>query len=214
MKEDIYKNMRTKKNECYTSLAESEKLIGYLVENNLINKSSFIWLPFDNELSNIYISLIKYGFKNLILSNLELGLDFFKYEPKKWDLIISNPPFSNRTNLMNRLIAFNKPFIILQATQFFNNQFAVKYLCDYNNDFKLLLPRSRMNFLTYNKTQDIIKSSKSAASFYSFWLCYKINLKNTFNHLPDNGREKEIESFDKKGNLIINNHWNLFKFLN
>lgn len=209
---NTYNNMRFARDECYTTAAESNKLVDYLTQNNLIDKKSIIWLPFDNELSNIYKALKTSGYTT-ILSNLELGLDFYNYEPKQWDIIISNPPFSNRTQLMNRLLSFGKPFIILQGTQFFNNQYAVNHLCQYSDDFQFLLPRSRMNFLTYNETENVVKTSKNAASFYSFWLCYKMNLDKTFNSLKDNGKEKHVEMYDSVGNVIKDNHYSLFTYL-
>lgn len=210
---NIYQEMRFAKDECYTTRAESDKLIEYLTNNKIINKCMLIWLPFDNELSNIYRSLSFFGYKT-ILSNLELGLDFYRYEPKEWDIIITNPPFSNRTKLINRLLKLNKPFIILQATQFFNNQSAVNNVCESSNDFKFIMPKSRMAFLTYNEKEDIIKSGKNGTAFYSFWLCYKTLLKDTFNSLDNSGKEKSVEKYNINGNIIIDNHWNLFNLIN
>ena len=45
--------------ECYTTTCESEKLVDFIIKNNLISKDKIIWLPFDNEYSNIYIALKK-----------------------------------------------------------------------------------------------------------------------------------------------------------
>ena len=146
------------------------------------------------------------------MTNLEMGLDFYNYEPIHYDMIITNPPFKNRTNLFNRLHQLDKPFIILQATQMFNNQFSVNYLCDFSENYQFILPRSRMNFLTYNPEEDIVKSSKNGAAFYSFWLCYKIGLSQTFNSIRDSGKEKEVERYDKQGNVIIDNHLDLFNY--
>ena len=208
----VFFNMNVARDECYTTSAESDKLVNYLTENNLINKSMLIWLPFDNELSNIYKSLHQAGYKT-ILTNLELGLDFYTTEPQEWDVIITNPPFSGRTKLMHRLLSFGKPFIILQATQFFNNQHAVNCLCEFSDDFQFILPRSRMNFLTFNEKENIIKSSKNGASFYSFWLCYKMNLKKSFNAIKDNGKEKIVEKYYQQGNVVKDNHLTLFNYL-
>lgn len=210
---NIYTKMNIKKDECYTSYCEAEKLVNYLTVNKVIKKDSKIWLPFDNCLSNIYKAFINYGYTNLILSNLELGLDFYYYMPKDFDFIISNPPFSGRTNLLNRLLDIDKPFIILQGTQFFNNQYAVKYLCNLQQYFQFIMPRSRMNFLMYDTNENIIRSGKSSAAFYSFWLCYKINLSEVFNFLPDSGKEKTIERFDIEGNIIKDNHYSLLSFI-
>ena len=81
----------------------------------------------------------------------------------------------------------------------FNNQFAVNYLCEFSDDFKFLLPRSRMSFLTYKEDENIIRNDRNGASFYSFWLCYKTTLKKPFNQLKDSGKEREIERYDEQG---------------
>ena len=39
--------------------------------------------------------------------------DFFSYEPKKWDIIVSNPPFSKKDEVLKRVYELNKPFILL-----------------------------------------------------------------------------------------------------
>ena len=213
MNKNIYNAMGKKaKDECYTSYCEAAKLARFLIENHafLTPFEKKIWLPFDNELSNIYKALHDAGFKNLILTNLEAGLDFYIHEPKEWDLIITNPPFSDRTQLFRRLLSFKKPFVILQATQMFNNQHAVKAICDNGESFKFILPRSRMNFITFNEKENRLQSSKSAASFYSFWLCYKTGLLKTFNSLADSGDEKKVEVYDREGNVIKDNHRSLF----
>lgn len=210
MAHNAYKEMRFKHDECYTTNSEAEKIVKYISENNIIEKDKIIWLPFDNTFSNIYKQLVENGYNNLVLSNLEMGLDFYLYEPEDWDIIITNPPFSGRTNLMKRLLSFNKPFIILQGTQFFNNQYAVNCLCAHEKDFKFLFPQSRMSFLTFNAKENIIKSGKSGISFYSFWLCYKVKLNNIFTTLADTGKENNLEQYDVYGNVIVDNHLNLF----
>jgi len=211
MAHDVYKDMRIARDECYTTLNEAEKLVHYIDLNKIVTRSDVIWLPFDNEFSNIYKALVKHDF-NVIMTNLENGQDFYVYEPKEWDIIITNPPFSGRTKLMNRLMSFDKPFIILQATQMFNNQFAVNYLCEYSDDFKFLLPRSRMSFLVYKEDENIIRNDRNGASFYSFWLCYKTKLSKTFNQLLDSGNERMIEKYDEHGNVIEENHMNIFNW--
>lgn len=197
--------------ECYTTLNESQKLADYLVNHNIIQNKK-IWLPFDTRQSNIYKSLLNRGC-DVILSNLENGQDFYVYEPPEWHIIISNPPFSNRTALFQRLLSFNKPFIILQPTYFFNNQNCIYYLSQHSQDFQFLLPRSSMSFLSYKPQTNKIQNTKHGASFYSFWLFYKIGLQFTFNHLPDSNGERVIESYVKDGNFILENQINIFTFM-
>lgn len=168
--------------EAYTTYAEAEKLAKYIFENKLISKHAKIWMPFDNRHSRIYKAFKDCGFNNLILTNLEIGKDFYHFEPKKWDLIITNPPFSNRTALLNRLFYLDKPFIVLQPIQLFNNQRAIHWLCEKDGELAFLLPRTRMKFMRYNEKENLIETSSSSASFYSFWLLYKIKRGGCFYH--------------------------------
>jgi hypothetical protein len=209
---NIYQEMSIPKDECYTTSAEADKIVDFLMAENIINPKTKIWLPFDTKLSRIYLSLIKHNHKNIILSSLETGHNFYHFNPPEYDLIFSNPPFSNRTRLFNRLFMLNKPFVILQASQMFNNQNAVNYICEKEN-ISFIMPRSRMNFLTYNKELDIVKSSKNGNAFYSFWLTYKCFAGRPFISLLDNGREKEIEQMDINGNPIEDNYLNIFNIM-
>lgn len=210
MANNIYQDMRIAKDECYTTSAESDKLVDFLLETEAVSLDTKIWLPFDTEFSRIYLSFKAKGFKNLIRTSLAEGLDFYHYEPEEWDIIISNPPFSGRTQLLRRLFGFGKPFIILQGTQMFNNQFAINYLCEYDGQISFLLPRTRMKFMTYNEELDIVQATKSGAAFYSFWLCFKISRGGVFIQLEDSGREKDIEKMDLFGNIIVESHYDLF----
>lgn len=207
---NVYQQMRVEKNECYTTTAESEKLVEHLLNNKIVTLETKIWLPFDTEISRIYLTFKKYGFKNLIRTSLAEGLDFYYYEPSDWDIIISNPPFSKRTKLFKRLLSFNKPFIILQGTQMFNNQSVINFLCGHDGKTSFLLPQSRMMFMTYNKKTDTVEANKSGIAFYSFWLCFKIKMGGVFIQLKDNGKEKDIERMDLSGNAVEDSHLNLF----
>lgn len=45
--------------EAYTTYNEAKKVIKYLLDLNIIKPGIKIWLPFDNEISNIYRALQK-----------------------------------------------------------------------------------------------------------------------------------------------------------
>ena len=72
-----------------------------------------IWCPFDEEWSAYVRTFREEGF-NFIRSSLSDGKDFFKYEPDEpYDVIISNPPFSRKCEVLRRLDELGKPFAIL-----------------------------------------------------------------------------------------------------
>lgn len=96
----------------------------------------------------------------------------------------------------------------------FNNQYVIKLLCENSNKYKFIMPRTRMKFLRYDDETDTVITSKQGASFYSFWLTYKVKLPEVFNFINDTGKEKDIEKLDVDGNFIVENHLNLFNYLN
>ena len=68
-------------------------------------KGKTIWLPFDREDSQFVKVLKANGFK-VVYSHIDYGQDFFNYEPDKWDVIISNPPYTNKRAYWERCLAF------------------------------------------------------------------------------------------------------------
>ena len=181
-------NFNHKNDECYTRKIESDKLVSYLRNKKIISKKSKIWLPFNDKESNIYKSLKEYGYKNLIATETDF------YETKvKFDIIISNPPFSNRTKLFTRLMELDKPFILLQPIMFFNNGSCINILINKGAKFGALCPNKRMTFhrnfgflFPKNSMGFIIngQEKEKTTAFYSFWLCYKTSIEG-FVRLPN-----------------------------
>ena len=170
MNNEIYinwgkKDKTGKRDECYTKLVEAEKMVNYI--RDIIPLNSKIWCPFDEEDSNIVIALKNAGYTNIINTHINSKEDFFEIEID-CDFIISNPPFQNRTKIFKRLYSFNKPFIMLQPIQAFNNNSYVRWLIEYNNYTGFLCPDNRMGFIVNGVEKD------KTTAFYSFWHCYKI----------------------------------------
>ena len=93
--------------EVYTPSYAVKPIIKY------IPKGAIIWCPLDKNDSAYVIELRNAGF-NVIATHKEDGYDFFNYEPQdKYDIIISNPPFSQKDNILRRLIELDKPFAVL-----------------------------------------------------------------------------------------------------
>lgn len=80
--------------EFYTPRFAVEPLLKY------IPKDKIIWCPFDTEDSN-YVKVFKENGYKVIYSHISTGQDFFYYEPDEYDIIVSNPPFSIKTEVVN-----------------------------------------------------------------------------------------------------------------
>ena len=163
----VYIKMNKPFDEIYTKRIDADQLVKYLKDNNIIDFNTKIWLPFNDwQASNISKALLDGGY-----SNQKLTKDDFYSLNESCDIIISNPPFSKRTKLFTRLMELDKPFILLQPIQAFNNISFVKMLCKKSNDFGFLCPKNRMGFIVNGVEKD------KTTAFYSFWLCYKTKIK-------------------------------------
>ena len=127
-----------KNDECYTPAYGVEPIIKYL------DKNKIIWCPFDTDKSEFVRILKREGFK-VVNSHISLGQDFYEYEPEEWDIIVSNPPFTNKRKIFERCIQFGKPFALIMSNTWLNDS-APKQLFE-NIDLQLLMFDKRMEFI-------------------------------------------------------------------
>lgn len=71
-----------------------------------------IWCPFDTQESLIVKSLREIGHR-VIATHIEDGDDFFFMQVPECDCIISNPPYSLKTEVFERLFLIGKPFAMI-----------------------------------------------------------------------------------------------------
>ena len=130
-----------------------------------LDKDKIIWCPFDKEHSNFVKILKKNGFK-VIYSHIETGQDFYEYEPEKWDVIVSNPPFTNKKKIFERCLSFNKPFALIMTNTWLNDSAPKKLFMD--KDLELLMFDKRIEFI--NPNGEKIGRPTFSSSYY----CYNI----------------------------------------
>lgn len=84
----------------------------------------YVWCPFDSEESEFYRRLK--NIENVRIWRSWIGdnpqRDFFRYEPPIWDVAVSNPPFSLKRAVFERLFDFGKPFAMLMNMMALNYQ--------------------------------------------------------------------------------------------
>lgn len=76
-----------------------------------LNKNWVIWECAAGE-GNLVRAMRKQGFK-VISTDILSGKDFLTYEPKHYDCIITNPPFSLKQQFLERAYCLGKPFAFL-----------------------------------------------------------------------------------------------------
>ena len=165
-----------KNDECYTPSYGVYPILKYIPNNTIV------WCPFDTEKSEFVkqIGSLGKGIK-VIYSHISRGEDFFNYEPnEKWDMIISNPPFTGKRNIFERALSFNKPFALIMSNTWLNDS-APKQLFK-EKDLQLLMFDKRMKFIIgggekdtnmiENKFGDIIDYDNSKITFSSSYYCW------------------------------------------
>lgn len=127
--------------ECYTPFYGVKPILKYIPNNTTV------WCPFDTEKSEFVkqIRNLGRGIK-VIYSHISKGEDFFTYEPNvKWDVIISNPPFTGKRKIFERALSFNKPFALIMSNTWLNDSAPKQLFKD--KDLQLLMFDKRMKFI-------------------------------------------------------------------
>lgn len=122
--------------ECYTP--------GYGVSPILefIPKGATVWCPFDTAESEFVKQISPQN--EVVHSHISEGKDFFTYEPEHWDVMVSNPPFTNKRKYFERALAFGKPFALIMTNTWLNDSAPKQLFKD--KDLQLLMFDKRMKF--------------------------------------------------------------------
>lgn len=152
-----------KNDECYTPRYGVEPLLEFLPQY----KDKIIWCPFDDEASEFVIVLKENGY-NVVFSHIKYGQDYYNYEPCNWDLMISNPPFTNKSETFKRALSFNKPFALLMTITWLNDGAPANIFAD--KQLQILSFNKRIEFKNQKQTGKI--------NFLSAYFCW--------NFLPSN----------------------------
>lgn len=131
--------------EFYTPVYAVEPILKYL------NPNSIIWCPFDTEDSNFVKELRSQGHE-VINTHIDNGVDFFTSDIPVCDYIISNPPYSLKGEVFDRLFKIGKPFAMLVGVV---GLFESKRRFDLfkNNNFEIMYMNKRINYFKDYKEQ-------------------------------------------------------------
>ena len=127
-----------------------------------IPTDKIIWSPFYCDGKQ------KEYFKELGYDIIHEDKDFFSYTPE-YDLLIDNPPFSKKNEILIKLNDLDKPFIIICPSMMLSYKYFQTNFKDKN--IQLIIPYKRMNFKHLNSNK-----KNYSPPFASFYYCYKMNL--------------------------------------
>lgn len=140
----------------------------YAWENiaHLIPKDKIIWESFYGDgKSGQYLTELGFNV-------FHQPIDFFTEEPLKWDILVSNPPFSKVKEILTRLANLDKPFILIMPSSKINTSYMREWK---DKHLQIIIPRKRIHFEKH--INGIIPANwKNACNFDCLYYCYKMNL--------------------------------------
>lgn len=158
------------KDEYYTPKILVDAIIPFIPKNKIV------WCPFDLETSEFVYGLREHGNK-VVYSHIWNGQDFFTYEPEEYDIIVSNPPFTRKLDVFDRLYSLGKPFAMVCGLPILNYQEIGSFFLDKN--LQLLIVDKKVSF------------DGHTASFNNSYFCYDILPRDLmFVHLEHNNSGK------------------------
>ncbi|WP_188069003.1 sugar-phospahte nucleotidyltransferase [Brevibacillus brevis] len=111
---------------------------------NYIKPNSTIWCPFDEEQS-LFVKLFREEGHEVIATHINTGTDFFNCEIPSCDYVISNPPYSRKGEVLQRLFDIGKPFaMLIGVVGLFESQKRFEMFA--NNDFEILYMNRRVAY--------------------------------------------------------------------
>lgn len=131
----------------------------------------------DKEDSEFVKVLSAHGY-NVVYSHIDNGQNFFTYEPSSipYDIIISNPPFSIKDQVIKRLWELQKPYAMIMPVQVLQGQKRFPYM----EDCQALVFDKRINFYTDPEKKEVQKG----VAFGSIYLCRDFLMRDlTFQRL-------------------------------
>ena len=158
--------------EWYTPSDAVEMIVPYLQKKNYKK----ILCPFDKEESN-FVKVFRANGFDVSYSHIETGTDFFDIKNMAdYDAIVSNPPYSKRQQILERLFSEKVPFaMIMNYNGLFDNR--KRWTLFKDNGLEILVPMGRIAF--FND-----KCKGKAPMFQSVYVCNGIlQTKIEFAHM-------------------------------
>ncbi|ABJ91423.1 DNA methyltransferase [Thermus phage phiYS40] len=157
MKKALVEHVKKEKDdEFHTPRFAVEPLLKY------IPKDKVIWCPFDTEESNYVKVFMENGYK-VVYSHISMGQDFFFYEPENYDVIVSNPPFSVKTEILKRAYSLGKPFAFLLPITSLEGKKRGELFRKYG-----------LQLIVFDRRIEFMSTTKTGVWFNTSYFCYKL----------------------------------------
>lgn len=140
---------------------------------HLIPGGKTIWEPFYHPSSKSAQYLQELTGNKVVWEDV----DFFNTQPPDANaIVVSNPPFTKKKEVLARLFALDVPFILIIPSQVIHTQYAQQMFRIHA--IQVVVPHGRMHF---TNTAGVVKKG---TNFDCCYLCYKMNLPTDIVFLP------------------------------
>lgn len=148
-----------------------------------------IWCPFDTA-DSLYVRYFNYLGYDVIHTHISEGQNFFAMDMPECDYIISNPPYSVKTQVLQRLFELGKPFAMLVGVVgLFESQ--TRFDTFRANEFEIMYLSRRVKFFRdFNEDEP-----SSHPPFSSVYICKDILPERIVFESIDTTHEKRQELF-------------------
>lgn len=104
---------------------------------------------------------------NVSYGHIRTGQDFFSYSEPQGEIVVSNPPFSKRDAIFEKLFSMNIPFaLVMNFNGLFDSRKRAKLFRD--NNIEILVPIGRMKFVQEDR------GFLNSPNFQSVYVCNKL----------------------------------------
>lgn len=157
----------SKNDEWYTPAYAVNPIIKYLPQPTE-SRTYKVWCPFDTE-NSFFVKVLREKGYHVVATHISMGCDFFQTYLPLCDFIISNPPYSRKGDILERLFYLDKPFAMLVGVVglFESKQ---RFEMFKNNQFEIMYLSKRVKYM---KEQNEKKPSLSPP-FSSVYVCHKL----------------------------------------
>ena len=96
-------------------------------------------------------------------SSIDDGQDFFTYQPEDFDVIVSNPPYTQKDRVIERLYELEKPFAVLLPLNSLQGVGRYRY---FKNGIQILTFDKRIGFHNAENMEEYRKGSSFATAYF------------------------------------------------
>lgn len=147
-----------------------------------LNPEWIIWEPACGECN--LVNTLRSREYQVFASDIFNGQDFFKYQPSRFDMILTNPPFSVKVEWLVRCYELGKPFALLLPVEVLGVYSVQKLFKKFG--IEVILLSRRVDFATVNTS-----FAKSSSWFPTAWFCSGLNIGQQITYGSINKRPDE-----------------------